>query len=73
VATVPSRRNRSLTATVPSSEVVGCGGGVWGGGAASIASRQPVVEPEVIVLIQYYSSYSVLYRLVGRLGFSSKG
>ena len=26
-----------------------------------------------IVLIQYNSTYSVLYRLVGRLGFSSKG
>ena len=25
------------------------------------------------ILIQYYSTYSVLYRLVGRLGFSSKG
>ena len=27
----------------------------------------------ITVLIQYYSTYSVLYRLVGRLGFSSKG
>jgi len=36
-----------------SSEVVGCGGGVWGGPLPSkknilkIASRQPVVEPEL--------------------------
>ena len=78
VATVPSRRNRNFFR----SGSVQWGGGVRGRGRSplpskkiysSIASRQPVVEPEVIVLIQYYSTYSVLYRLVGRLGFSSKG